>query len=143
MKCALRTSTSFSTCLIVKYINQNKGIEGFCNIPLLFHKPCEQNSLHRFVGSMMGQRWYVGSHILGVPQGSVLGPILFLIYDLPDAIKSKVRLFADGMAIYLADSSLEDAQILQQNLDHLYEWELEWDIEFNSSKCVIIHITRS
>ena len=75
---------------------------------------------------------------------SVLGPILFLIYinDLPDSTKSKVRLFADDTAIYLAVSSLEDAQILQQDLDHLHEWELEWDMEFNPSKCVVIHVTR-
>ena len=81
----------------------------------------------------------------GVPQGSVLGPILFLIYinDLPDSTMSKVRLFADDTAIYLAVSSLEDAQILQQDLDHLHEWELEWDMEFNPSKCVVIHVTRS
>ena len=81
----------------------------------------------------------------GVPQGSVLGPILFLIYinDLPDSTKSKVRLFADDTAIYLAVSGLEDAQILQQDLDHLHEWELEWDMEFNPSKCVVIHVTRS
>ena len=43
-------------------------------------------------------------------------------------------------AIYLAVSSLEDAQILQQDFDHLHLWELYWDMEFNPSKCVVIHI---
>ena len=81
----------------------------------------------------------------GVPQGSVLGPILFLIYinDLPDKTKSKVWLFADDTAICLAVSNLEDAQILQQDLDHLHLWELDCDMEFNPSKCLVIHITRS
>ena len=81
----------------------------------------------------------------GVPQGSVLGPILFLISinDLPDKTRSKVRLFVDDSAIYLAVSSLEYAQIRQQDLDHLHLWELDWDMEFTPSKCVVIHITRS
>ena len=78
----------------------------------------------------------------GVPQGSVLGPILFLIYinDLPDKTRSKIRLFADDTAIYLAVSNLQDAQILQQDLDQLHEWELQWDMKFNPSKCAVIHL---
>ena len=81
----------------------------------------------------------------GVPQGSVLGPILFLIYinDLPDKTRSKVRLFADDTAMNLAVSKLQDAHILQQDLDRLHEWELQWDMEFNLSKCVVIHVTRA
>ena len=64
-------------------------------------------------------------------------PTLYLSH--PRFHKSKVWLFADDTAV----SSLEDAQILQQDLDHLHEWELKWDIEFNPSKCVVIHVTSS
>ena len=81
----------------------------------------------------------------GVPQGSVLGPTLFLAYinDLPEQVKSNVRLFADDTALYLTFSKSLTPSILQQDLQHLESWEKAWDMEFNPSKCQVIHITRS
>ena len=81
----------------------------------------------------------------GVPQGSVLGPLLFLhnIKDLPQKLQSQVRLFADDTAVYLTVCSPEDTKNLQSDLDFLQEWESTWDMEFNPSKCQVLHITRS
>ena len=81
----------------------------------------------------------------GVPQGSVLGPLLFLLYinDLPDSVTSQVRLFADDTAVYLTIASPTDCQKLQSDLLALESWEKHWDMEFNPSKCQVLHITRS
>ena len=71
----------------------------------------------------------------GVPQGSVLGPILFLAYinDLPEQVKSRVRLFADDTAMYLALSSTTEGQVLQTDLACLEQWEKMWDMQFKPS----------
>ena len=81
----------------------------------------------------------------GVPQGSVLGPILFLVYvnDLPDKVKSHLRLFADDTAAYLAITKLAESKQLQDDLDTLQEWEIDWDKEFNPGKCQVMQVTRS
>ena len=73
----------------------------------------------------------------GVPQCSFLGPILFLAYinDLSEQVRSRVRLFVDDTAMYLAISSLSDASILQDDLSKLEQWEKSWDMNFNPAKC--------
>ena len=77
-----------------------------------------------------------------VPQGSVLGPIIFLLY-INDHIHSQVRLFADDTAVYLAVQGQEDSATLQNDLNKLQEWEQLWDMDFNPSKCQVLHIARS
>ena len=79
----------------------------------------------------------------GVPQGSVLGPVLFLLYinDINGNIKSPIRLFADDSIIYRKISSKNDHEILQTDLSQLQTWSDKWQMEFNVSKCVHLPIT--
>ena len=71
--------------------------------------------------------------ISGIPQGSVLGPVLFLIYvnDLPDIVSSTVQLFADDTKIYRPIRNIQDQKIIQQDLDNLYSWSQAWQLPFN------------
>ena len=80
----------------------------------------------------------------GVHQGSVLGPILFLIYinDLPVGISSGVRLFADDAIVYRTISTPLDSQTLQEDLNKLSNWEKLWLMEFNAKKCEILTVTK-
>ena len=82
--------------------------------------------------------------ISGVPQGTVMGPLLFLTFinDLPEYTKSDVRLFADDCLIYRKVNSLADARQLQQDLSSLEYWEKQWQMEFHPQKCTVIHVTR-
>ena len=80
----------------------------------------------------------------GVPQGTVLGPILFLyhINDLPDAVKSSVRLFADDCLLYREINSQNDHNKLQKDLENLEKWAENWGIRFNTTKCYIMSIKK-
>ena len=78
----------------------------------------------------------------GVPQGSILGPTLFLIYinDLPDGINSSTKIFADDTKVFSQVKTNEDCISIQNDLHSLFDWSQKWDLHFNASKCVHIHI---
>ena len=79
----------------------------------------------------------------GVPQGSVLGPLLFLIYinDLLEGIESNGKLFADDAKLFKQIKSPNDRDILQRDLLRLQQWSRKWLLEFNEDKCKIMHIS--
>ncbi len=84
-----------------------------------------------------GAQSYQANFKSGVPQGSVLGTCLFLFYinDLPNTLRSEVRLFADDTVVYLSVD-------LQQDLEKLEKWEKKWGLEFHPGKCQVLTFTR-
>ena len=66
--------------------------------------------------------------VSGVPQGTVLEPLLFLIFinDLPNCVQSRIRLFADDCILYRKIRSIKDTIILQNDLNKLADWEQKW-----------------
>ena len=80
----------------------------------------------------------------GIPQGSVLGPLLFVVYinDLPEVVKSNVLLFADDTKIFREVCSQNDALLLQEDIDSLTQWSDKWLLRFNIDKCNVLTLGR-
>ena len=81
----------------------------------------------------------------GVPQGSVLGPLLFVLYvnELSAAIQCPIQLLADDTKLYRSVGLASDAQSLQRDLDGAVAWSDTWCLPFNEAKCSTLHFGRS
>jgi len=79
--------------------------------------------------------------ISGVPHGSVLGPLLFMIFvnDLSDWVNSSILMFADDTKIWTEIKDIGDSDLLQQDLNMLMEWSKQWLLAFNTEKCNVMH----
>ncbi|CAB4010630.1 Hypothetical predicted protein [Paramuricea clavata] len=82
----------------------------------------------------------------GVPQGSIIGPLLFVFFinDLPEFIpnQSKTALFADDTKLYRSISSISDYESLQRDISSLNYWSQNSNMKFNTLKCKVLAITR-
>ena len=81
----------------------------------------------------------------GVPQGSVLGSLLFVLYvnDLPAAVQCNIKLFADDTKLYRSVRLASDAELLQRDLVAAVAWSDEWLLPFNEAKCSSLHFGKS
>ena len=79
----------------------------------------------------------------GVPQGSVLGPLVFLIYinDISYCVDSTCHLYADDCILYRRIDSFHDTVILQRDLLQLEHWSKQWKMLFNIDKCTVLTVT--
>ena len=82
----------------------------------------------------------------GVPQGSVLGPLLFLLFinDMPNVIskETSLPLFADDSKCFRAILGRDDGGKLQDDLNKLFQWSCIWGMDFNARKCKVLRVAR-
>jgi hypothetical protein len=78
----------------------------------------------------------------GIPQGSILGPLLFLLFinDMPDLLNEFCKLFADDTKLIAAIRNTTDCLMLQTDIDKATHWAETWKMQFNNKKCKVMHI---
>ena len=115
---------------------------GICNMLLCWIKDfltCRLQAV--VVGSCLSSYCKV---ISGVPQGSVLGPVLFVLFvnDIVTCTDSSVsvKLFADDVKLYTVISDEFSCDKLQISLDNIYSWSNHWQLKLSPSKCTVLHL---
>ena len=83
-----------------------------------------------------------GSVTSGIPQGSVLGPLLFVMYinDLPRNLNTVAKMFADDTKVYVRSDTPDGARNLQGDLDTLQNWSDKWMLKFHPDKCCVLKL---
>ena len=78
----------------------------------------------------------------GVPQGSCLGPILFVIFinDMPDVVHSICQMYADDSKLFSEVNDDSSKRKLQADLENIMEWAEKWQMRFNADKCHVVHL---
>ena len=88
----------------------------------------------RFYVEVEGQRSLIAGVTSGVPQGSVLGPLLFLVYinDLATNLRCSYYMFADDVKVV---GGVEGEEV-QEDLDEIFQWSVDWELPLNVDKCM-------
>lgn len=118
---------------------QANGITGSC---LKWIKNWLSGREQRVVIKDSSSEW--GRVLSGVPQGSVLGPLLFVIYinDIDRNIVSRLSKFADDTKVYNVVSDIAQYNQIQEDLNKVLAWSESWLMSFNVSKCKVMHLGR-
>ena len=138
----------------VIYMDFQKAFDSVPHVRLLRKLTCMgiQGKLLQWVKTFLSdrrQRVVVnGSHsewapvVSGIPQGSVLGPVLFLLFvnDLPSCAVSDTCLFADDTKLYTGVAQRLGSVQLQKDLDKMALWAEKWQLPFNKGKCCVLHM---
>ena len=95
--------------------------------------------------SVNGSKSSWGDVESGIPQGTILGPILFILYinDLPNKIKSYMKIFADDTKLYSKVDTIREVEEIKNDLEHIEQWSRDWLIKPNPSKCSVMHIGKN